>query len=141
MKHQISALLFMLITLALNSSCDQKFETTKPDIVAFEVSTETAEVKETVLISVETTAQLAVVWDGSEQSNYKKHLEQPSASNTGKTITLKYNKQTGLMEGEVGLKYSEPGNFIITVIATNTGNYGQQLLTTMQEKQITILQE
>ncbi len=136
----ISRYLALGFITILMGSCAQKFKVETPEIGAITYDREVITAGGQVIFSAEVNADYAVIWSGTAESDYDRHLSSPSNENTGLTMTIDFDKLTGVYTATRSVSYPEAGTFKVVIVASNVGDLGETIEQVTKDISVTVVE-
>lgn len=124
MKNILKYLSIVLLALSLGS-CEQKFTAEVPEVLLFTYDPMPAVAGSATTFSIETNADLAVLWSGLENSKYDEHLLTPSVDNKGVSISLEYDRFDDVYKGSKFINFPTDSSYHVMLVLTNVGDLGE----------------
>ena len=124
-KSFLYCLAVMLILAA--GSCEQKFDAEPPEILSFTYEPMPASAGAYIVLTAEVQAENAVIWVGTENSDYDAYLAGPTPTNQGLVMSLEYDKLNDIYVGTRSNRYTEPGNYKVVLVVSNAGDLGESI--------------
>ena len=121
-------------------SCEQKFEVEEPEILSVSYEPESPVTGEWIQFTIEANADLAVIWAGDEGRDYEQHSSSPRPDNVGNNVPLELDLLNDIYVGTPQIQYDSAGTFNVVIIVSNPGDFGETILTDMEEVQVTVTQ-
>ncbi len=115
------------------SSCEQNFSPETPEILSFSYDSLPAVAGVSGTFSIEANGEFAVMWLGTETSDYDAHLASPNIENKGVAVSLEYDKTKGFSTGEKFQRYTDAGTYKVVLIVSNVGDLGELVEQTTEE--------
>lgn len=140
-------ILLMISVVSFIVGCEDKETVPEPEIVTFEVSSQTINAGESVLFTYELNADMGVLWTGDDRHNYQESLEGhpdflglPTDSLTDDFKAANSGTALDLEVTEVEYTYSEQGEYEVVLIATNRDSYGENIKQKSRSLTVTVLE-
>lgn len=135
---KITTYTWLALLVALLVSCEQQYKVDSPEIISFTYE-EPAYARERISFEIEAHGDNAVIWSGTEGSDYDMHLASPDGDNIGEPVNLEYDKLEGVDKGSIRFLYDEPGTYKAVLIITNYGYQGDVIETAIKELEVSVL--